>query len=290
MLSIEQKKIADNLGARNCILAGAGSGKTRTLIQLILNDIVNGIPPEKIVGFTFTNKAAEELLARIKRYATNQGITQSLDGLFLGTIHSWCFNFLEQDIRYVNYESLDELHLYTLLNRLYEPLNLEEIYGEQYPKPIHLFISDLEVFYNESLEESALPENIFDAIHQFRSILEDNRLLTFGEMIRQASQLLKEGSSESKVSSLYVDEYQDVNTSQVDLIKLMIDNESKLTVVGDDLQSIYNWRGRDVSRILNLSADFHRAHTFRLTDNYRSSSRIVEYCNLIAERITITRL
>lgn len=286
-LSPEQQLIADNHSANTCIIAGAGSGKTRTIVQLIVNDILAGIPPEQIIAFTFTHKAADELLARVFEAANASLPDTKLDGIFIGTIHSWCLKFLQDQDTFINYTPLDELHLYCLLNRLYDALDIGTLYGGTFPKGVKEFLKDLEVYYNENLDYAAIPDSLKDRIRAFRNILNKNRLLTFGEMIRHAIDSLRQRGPLPTLASLYVDEYQDVNPAQVALIKAMKSASTKLTVVGDDLQCIYNWRGSDVTRILNFSAEFPTTQVFRLNTNYRSDPFIVDFTRQIAETIQV---
>jgi len=286
-LSQEQQLIAENHNSNTCIIAGAGSGKTRTVVQLIVNDILAGTSPGKIIAFTFTHKAADELLTRVFEAANAILPDTKLDGIFIGTIHSWCFKFLQDQDAFINYTPLDELHLYCLLNRLYDSLNIGSLYGGTFPKGVKEFLKDLEVYYNENLDYSSVPENLRGKIQAFRDILNRNRLLTFGEMVRHAIESLQRTGPLPNLASLYVDEYQDVNPAQVALIKAMVNPSTKLTVVGDDLQCIYNWRGSDVTRILNFSNEFVDTQVFRLNTNYRSDPFIVDFTRQIAETIRV---
>lgn len=286
-LSEEQKHPFSSTRGRSSILAAAGSGKTRTLVHLLAQDMCSGITASGIVAFTFTDKAADELLARIHALQNREMPAVDLSGIFIGTIHSWCLQYLYEQPDFYNVTPIDELHLSALVGRLYDFLDLERIYNKPFPKGIDPFLTDIDIFYNEHLPLSEIPEAIKPAMVSFLEILSENRLLTFGGMIRSSIECLKSRGPLEELQSLYVDEYQDVNPAQTALIKAMIPSSGQLRVVGDDLQSIYNWRGSDVTRILDFSNEFRPAEVFRLSTNYRSRPEIVALANGVADDISV---
>lgn len=286
-LSTEQQEPFERDTPNDCLLAAAGSGKTRTLSHLVVSDLASGIPATSIVAFTFTEKAAEELLARIHLLAREHLPEVDVAGMYVGTIHGWCLQYLMEQSEFYNVDPIDELELDALVSRLYDPLGLQSSYGQPYPKAIPKFLADLEIFYNEQLEIDDIPTNIRESILRFTDYLKNNRLMTFGGMIRDAVNYLRSHGPVSTLQALYVDEYQDVNPAQVALIKAMLPQEGKVISVGDDLQCIYQWRGSDVARILNFSSEFPPASVHRLETNYRSRPGIVRLGNKIAERVTI---
>lgn len=151
-LSSEQKAPLFRTTKNASILAGAGSGKTRTLVHLLLADLIKGIPAGNIIAFTFTEKAAEELIARIYSLAMQYCPEINLGGLYIGTIHGWCLHYLSRQQDFYNYSPLDELQVHSLVSRLYDFLKIESIYRQRYPIGIDNFNKDLEVFYNENLK------------------------------------------------------------------------------------------------------------------------------------------
>ena len=286
-ISEEQKHPFAGTRDRSSILAAAGSGKTRTLTHLLAHNLCSGIPASGITAFTFTEKAAEELLARIHVLRNEKMPQVDLSGIFIGTIHSWCLEYLYSQPDFYNITPIDDLHLDALVGRLYDTLELEEIYKQPFPRAIEPFLADIEVFYNEHLSLEALPPTVGPALIAFLEILSANRLLTFGGMIRSATEHLEANGPLEELRSLYVDEYQDVNLAQTTLIKAMLPPNGKLQVVGDDLQSIYNWRGSDVTRILEFPNEFEPAEVFRLSTNYRSRPEVVAVANSVAEDIDL---
>jgi len=286
-LSAEQLKPFTRKARNTCILAGAGSGKTKTLVRLLASDLLRGIPPENIVCFTFTEKAAEELLARIHNLARNEFPTVDVNRLFVGTIHSWCLQYLLKQTSFLNYTPIDELQINALVSRLYDFLELEKTYARAFPSSIDPFLKDLEIFYNEHLSPSQVPSKIKGSIDKFLATLEANRIITFGGMVRSAIEYLRIKGPLPSPFSLFVDEYQDVNPAQVELIRAMLPQDSYLVVVGDDLQCIYNWRGSDVRRILEFQNDFVETEAYRLNINYRSRPEIVNTGNSISQHISL---
>lgn len=286
-LSSEQQAPLLRTSLNACILAAAGSGKTRTLVHALAADLADGIEPEAIVAFTFTEKAGEELLARVHTLAAEHLPGSSVEGMYIGTIHAWCFSYLTQQDEFINCTPLDELHVDSLVARVYDRLGLEEAYGLAFPSAIGRFLVDLEVFYNEHLALEDVPDQIRPCVGAYLEMLRRNRLMDFGGMIRWATEHLQANGPVAGLASLFVDEYQDVNPAQVALVKAMLPARSRLVVVGDDLQCIYNWRGSDVGRILNFRDDFGESSTFRLLTNYRSRPSLVQLSNRIAEHVSM---
>lgn len=283
-LSEEQQAALPRLHDNSCILASAGSGKTQTLVYALADAIKSGIVPDQIVAFTFTEKAADELLARVHFLLRRVSGDTNLSGLKIGTIHGWSFQFLQEHSDYYNFDPVDELQLYALVGRLYDEIDLKGAYGKEYPRAIREFLADLDLFYNESLEFDGVPSKIRPSLKKFLSILHKNRLLTFGEMIRATTTALKAAGPLPNLKRLFVDEYQDVNPAQVRLIESMVPPQGAVVVVGDDLQCIYNWRGSDVSQILNFPTKF-KAEVSTLTDNYRSREQLVVFGNRVSSNI-----
>lgn len=286
-LSREQQAPFSCKSNRMSVLAAAGSGKTRTLTHLLAHDLASGLPAASIVAFTFTEKAADELLARVHALALQHMPTVDLTGIFIGTIHSWCLEYLQTQSDFYNVTSTDELHFRALAGRLYDVLRLGDTYGRPFPRAIEPFRADVEMFYNEHLTLEDVPEPIAPSLTAFMRMLRSNRLLTFGGMIRHAIEQLESNGPVPNLRSLYVDEYQDVNPAQTALIRVMLPPDARLRVVGDDLQSIYNWRGSDVTRILDFPREFDPAEVFRLSTNYRSRPQLIDVANAVAEDVQL---
>jgi DNA helicase-2/ATP-dependent DNA helicase PcrA len=286
-LSGEQQKAFERKTRNACILAAAGSGKTRTLVRLLAADLARGVHPENIICFTFTEKAAEELLARIHNLVRREMPSLDIHRLSVGTIHSWCLQYLAKQADFLNYTPTDELQVNALVSRLYDFLELDKTYDQTFPLGIDSFLKDLEIFYNEHLSLDQVPAAIRKSIDKFLNTLYTNRMITFGGMVRSTIEYLRTKGPLPSPCSLFVDEYQDVNPAQVELIKAMLPKDSQLVVVGDDLQCIYNWRGSDVRRILDFQDEFIDSDVFRLNTNYRSRPEIVDVGNRIGDHISL---
>jgi DNA helicase-2/ATP-dependent DNA helicase PcrA len=282
-LSTEQKKPFDYDGKRGLIIAGAGSGKTRTLTYIILKYLMMGYPSSSIIAFTFTKKAGDELLTRIQLKAKKYNL--DISNLYIGTIHGWCHKFLSKQTTHLNRYPLDELQFNSMVTRIYDHLNLDDVYNTKFPDGVTLFSKDIEIFYNENLEFNDIPKKVKPAIVSFIKFLESNKLLTFGSMIRDAIKILRDKGYPSDLKFVFVDEYQDVNPAQVELIKLLVHDDNFLRAVGDPRQCIYQWRGSDVSKIIDIQNDFPETEIFNLSDNYRSQPSIIKCANTIADNM-----
>ena len=272
------------------VIAAAGSGKTRILLDVLVSKLRNGeIDPSKdeVIVFTFTNNAADELAFRLTKMLDNQ---QDLLGrIFIGTIHGWCNDFLKRKGTLANTKVVDELEQYQLLLRIYPITSLKDEYKEDNKfQKIEAFIKDLELFYNEDLEleDKVVPEKVKKCVAEYLNFVRSQRLLDFGSLIREAIRQLKSHHSPTRYH-LFVDEYQDVNLAQVRLFQaiLSLNPTSTLFAVGDPRQAIYQWRGSDLRRILNFSSDFDDTASFTMEMNYRSRPGIVKFANVIASDI-----
>jgi DNA helicase-2/ATP-dependent DNA helicase PcrA len=269
------------------VVAAAGSGKTRLLIDVLVENIKRGkIDPQKdeVIVFTFTNNAADELAVRLTKLIGNR--QDILNPIFIGTIHGWCNEYLKREGTLANTKVIDELEQYQLLIRIYNVLGLESNYEEPSKfQKIEKFVKDLELFYNENLDinDKIIPEKVRVCIKRYLDFIRRQRLLDFGSLIRRTTEHIR-SSNKIKKYHLFVDEYQDVNLAQVKLFQalLSLHPESTLFAVGDPRQAIYQWRGGDIRRILNFSSDFDDTETFTMDMNHRSRRGIVEFANIVA--------
>ncbi len=295
----------DALAARNSdaehiqIIAGAGSGKTETISQRVARLVHDGVDPAKIVAFTFTIKAAEELRERIRlrvEKLAGKEKADKLGSLYVGTIHGYCLQLLQTNIGiYEQYEMIDENQLAAFAMRWNSKLDL----GQFDPTPgktrqfygMKAFLENLAVVENEMLQLDDLPENFADKILEFYALLDQHRLMTFGMQIdRAVTELEKPEIRElmsTKIEHLIVDEYQDVNPSQERLIQLLSKpvGSANLVVVGDDDQAIYQWRGSSVQNITKFTERYPDVTKFELLLNRRSRPAIVNLANEFAKSI-----
>lgn len=279
------------------IIAAAGSGKTEVVSQRVASLLADGEPPESIVAFTFTEKAAAELKERIRERVTARvgpAATDQLGRLFVGTIHAYCFRMLQTYVpRYETYTPLDANQLTNFLyqqSRFVGITNLTPTDGTF--KNIATFQRGIDVIENELIEVETLPAGGFKtAVEQYYAALDRHQFMSFGTQIVRAVEALADPAVHAAVTSplrhLVVDEYQDVNPAQERLIELLAKphGTADLVVVGDDDQAIYQWRGSSVQNIVAFADRYPAVAQFTLLTNRRSRPGIIEVANLFAKSI-----
>lgn len=277
------------------IIAAAGSGKTEVVSQRIAALLVDGEPPESIVAFTFTEKAAIELKERIRLRAEARlgaEVANTLGKLFVGTIHAYCLRLLQTYVaRYEGYTPLDENQLFNLIYREASRIGVKALAGGTFDS-IKLFLRGVDVVENELLSLDRLPDGDFrTSLGRYYTMLDQYQFMSFGMQIARAVDELRRPDVHAAVSAtlkhLIVDEYQDVNPAQEELIRLLAapTGLADLVVVGDDDQAIYQWRGSDVRGIVTFASRYPDVTQFELLQNRRSRPAIVEAANAFAQSI-----
>jgi DNA helicase-2/ATP-dependent DNA helicase PcrA len=284
-------------GSHIQIIASAGSGKTEVVSQRVASLLASGEPPESIVAFTFTEKAAAELKERIRERVTAlQGAeaTDQLGRLFVGTIHAFCFRMLQTYVpRYETYTPLDTNQLTNLLYRESYLLGLKNLSATKGVfQNLAMFQRGVDVLENEMIDLDSLPEDDFKAaVTEYYAMLDRYQFMSFGTQIVRAVEALQIPKIHAEVTKslrhLIVDEYQDVNPAQECLIALLSKpyGSADLVVVGDDDQAIYQWRGSAVENIVTFDERYPAVKQFRLLTNRRSRPGIVELANAFAKTI-----
>ncbi len=293
-------KILDSLNSRQqeavkvkeapiLVIAGAGSGKTKVLTHRIAYLIFQkNINPSNILAVTFTNKAAQEMKDRIELISKNISDRNVIKGLWMGTFHSICARILRQEIvvlgydkNFVIYDKGDQL---SMIRRCLKALDLD---NKKYSPNI---ISSIIDRAKNNLEDPELFEN--NALNYFKKIIAkvyvqyqkelfENNALDFGDLILLTVKLLRERPEilenyQDRFKYILIDEYQDINIAQYRLVKLLSEKYNNLFVVGDPDQSIYKFRGADLSNILRFEHDFPHSKVIKLEQNYRSTNVILE--------------
>lgn len=276
------------------IIAAAGSGKTEVVSQRVADILAEGVPAEGVVAFTFTERAAEELKARIAHRVEDRLGREALDrlnGLFVGTIHAYCFRLLQQQVpRYETYDVLDDNQLTAFLAREAGHLDIRQLDpGDRLFASITAFLKGVDVVENELLDPAAMPDAFGSVLLDYYATLDRYRLLTYGQQIVRAVHELEDPGLAERIHGalrhLIVDEYQDVNPAQERLIELLAGPSTELCVVGDDQQAIYQWRGSDVRNIVEFKDRYAPVATFELTTNRRSRPTIIETANSFGQSI-----
>ena len=279
MLNASQEKAVRAIHGRVLVLAGAGSGKTRVIIQRIIHLIQDhNIDPKQIVGLTFTNKAALEMRTRLEKSIGKQLSSQ----VTLATFHSFCMKILRKEIHRLGYTRdfsiYDERDVERLMNHL-----AKDILGVE--KNLPSLAKTREVIAKaSSLGGECIDADPFskDLYIRLQTALRSHNAVNFDNLINLTIQLFEEHPDTLEVYQdqyryFMIDEYQDTNPAQFRLAELLAKKYKNLCVVGDDDQSIYGWRGASVANILNFRFD----HKIKLEQNYRSYPSILEAANAV---------
>jgi len=270
------------------ILAGAGSGKTRVLTHRIAYLIEKrGIFPGNILAITFTNKAANEMKERISKLLSN-----NVDDIWMGTFHSVCVRILRRDIDKIGFDRsfsiYDRDDQVTIMKECISELKLnKDVYKE---RAVLSKISELkdrmiapDAYINENYS-NFYSRNVGELYALYEKKLKTYNALDFDDLILKTIELFNSCAEvldyyQRKFKYVFVDEYQDTNKSQYQFIKLITGRYRNICVVGDPDQSIYRFRGADITNILNFEKDFKGATTILLEQNYRSTKNILEVAN-----------
>ena len=293
-LNKEQKEAVLHTDGPLLILAGAGSGKTSVLTRKIAYLLEKGKADEfDILAFTFTNKAANEMKERVADL-----LNKEVDHMWIGTFHSICSRILRRNIEKLGYKNTFSIYDTTdsrsLVKDIMKDLRIDEKYT-----PIREVIAVISDNKNKFISPEESAENAFYErqrnIAEIYKIYEKrkkiNNALDFDDLILKTIELLEKDQETRefyarKFKYIFVDEYQDTNQAQYRLIRLFTKKYKNICVVGDSDQSIYSWRGADISNILNFEEDYKDARVILLEQNYRSTNKILDAANdLIANNL-----
>jgi DNA helicase-2/ATP-dependent DNA helicase PcrA len=285
-LNPEQRLAVETTEGPVLILAGAGTGKTRAITFRMANLIANGVPAEAILAVTFTNKAAEEMRNRVSGLLLRAGVPPAQP--WLSTFHSLCARLLRREAAaaglprdFAIYDDDDQLAAVKLgMTKLQiEDDNLT-------PRNVLSCISYAKNHGQtaEQLRAEAFDQNgrrTADIFAAYEKLLHDSKALDFDDLLLRSARLLRESTAtrekwQARFQYIHVDEYQDTNRVQYELMRLLTGPKQNVCVVGDEDQSIYRWRGADVSILLSFSRDFPAARIVKLERNYRSTQNILD--------------
>lgn len=286
-----QLEAVNHINGPLLIMAGAGSGKTKVLTAKIAYLLELGINPFNILAITFTNKAATEMKQRVDNMIGNlaQNVT-------ISTFHSFCARFLRLEIENYSsfssnfsiYDSQDSL---TLVKNCIKELNLSE--DNFTPKRIMGAISNaknklLNTQEYRKYNDGFFHEKVAEIYDLYEKKLKENNALDFDDLLMISVKLLENNKDlrekyQNKFKYILVDEYQDTNGAQYKLTKLLAMLHQNICVVGDIDQSIYGWRGADISNILDFEKDFKNVKIIKLEQNYRSTKTILKAANNVIE-------
>ena len=288
-LNPSQRLAAQTIDGPLLIIAGAGTGKTQTLVHRLAYLVAEAdIHAEKLLAITFTTKAANEMRERVSGLC-RKGI--NLSGLFVGTIHSLCYQILKNEGRALNADPDFEI-----ISPADQALILKNLVPEFFPgsapgsiKKYALAISREKNQMAAALQSS--PANRSPFLQAYQAIMEREARLDFDDLIIKTLALLKEyppiaTQLRSRFSHISVDEYQDINTAQYLLLRELAGPSPNLCAVGDADQAIYAFRGAQVKNFLQFQDDFPAARIVRLEQNYRSTGTIIAAAQQVIEKNT----
>ncbi|MFC1609201.1 ATP-dependent helicase [Patescibacteria group bacterium] len=288
-LNSDQKKAVEAVNGPTLVIAGAGSGKTRTLtykVVYLIND--KNVHPLNILAVTFTNKAAKEMKERISELLTetSKGSVSILP--YIGTFHSICVQILRKEIDKLGYKAsfniFDDQDQKSLVKRIFTEL---EINKDQFN--LNSVMASISKAKNKLEDETMFENNavgfyeetVSKIYKKYQEGLRDNNSLDFDDLIRLTVKVFADfpdilNKYQEAFKYILVDEYQDTNHAQYALIKLLAQKYRNICVVGDDWQSIYGWRQADIRNILNFEKDYPEAKVVNLEQNYRSTQIILD--------------
>jgi DNA helicase-2/ATP-dependent DNA helicase PcrA len=292
-LNPEQRLAAETTEGPVLILAGAGTGKTRAITFRMANLIAKGVPAESILAVTFTNKAAEEMQNRVTDLLMRAGVPPERP--WLSTFHSLCARLLRREAASAglpsNFSIFDDNDQLAAIKLAITTLNIDD--DDLQPRNV---LSQLSFAKNHARTPEMLRKDAFtpDARHtadiyaQYEKILAQSKALDFDDLLLRSAKLLRDSAAvrdkwQRRFQYIHVDEYQDTNRVQYDLLRLLVGPHHNICVVGDEDQSIYRWRGADVSILLSFSRDFSDAKVLRLERNYRSTQSILDAAGAVVK-------
>lgn len=285
-LNPQQQEAVKTIDHPLLVLAGAGSGKTRVITEKIAYLVQQGTPARNIAALTFTNKAAREMKGRVSKLLDSQ---QSR-GLRVSTFHSLGLDILRKEHKSLDYKSgltlFDEQDKLTLLRNLIAhgstdwDIDAVDLYNKQIGDWKNAFITP-ERAISKATDENHLIALLYAdfnrSLKAYNAVDFDDLILMPVLLFEQHPEVLEKW--QNKIRYLLVDEYQDTNITQYQLVKLLAGNLGRFTVVGDDDQSIYAWRGAQPENLAQLEKDFSRLQVIKLEQNYRSAGRILKVAN-----------
>ena len=289
-LNPPQRKVATTTEGPILVLAGAGSGKTRSIIYRIAYFInVKHINPYNILAVTFTNKAARVLKDRLQK-----SFNISAYSLWVGTFHSICTRILRAEQDFLPFTSdfsiFDEVDQKSIFKKIYKK---SEIDSKDFPpRKVASLISNqknsliLPKDFFDFNEENYFTEITYKIYKEYQNFLLENNALDFDDLLMYTAILLHDNKAVrkkyvDKFKYVMIDEYQDTNYAQFKIVNLIAREHQNLCVVGDDDQAIYSWRGANISNILNFEKDYNNVLTVKLEQNYRSPKSILDAANCL---------
>ncbi|MDA1165843.1 MAG: UvrD-helicase domain-containing protein [Planctomycetota bacterium] len=290
-LNPAQRDAASTLSGPLLVLAGAGTGKTRVITHRMVELIRSGIPADRILSVTFTNKAAKEMAERTQELLGKRQKQKPM----ISTFHSYCVKVLRQEIEALGYPKT-----FTIYDRGDQESAARKALRDVKVPDSSMKPGDLLNIISRWKMHSIVAEDAADhtendleflaavAYRKYQNNLKACGAVDFDDLLMLTNRLFDEhpdalDRQQRRFDHVQIDEYQDTNGSQFDLIEALVRKHNNICVVGDDDQSIYGWRGAEVTHILNFGQYFKGAKVIRLEENYRCTDRILELANRLVK-------
>ncbi len=292
-LNSSQRAAVEYNDGPQLVIAGAGSGKTRVLTYKIAYLLSQGVPANRILALTFTNKAAREMRDRIARMVDAADVRY----LWMGTFHSICSKILRHEAEHIGftrdftiYDTQDQkslvkqvLKLYSLDDKVYKP---NTVLG-RISAAKNALIQPSDYARNESVAKQDRQDRLYEMpkiYSEYQTRLRAANAMDFDDLLMYVCLLLEKDEAARRYYQqvfqyVLVDEYQDTNYVQYRIVSYLAEPENRICVVGDDAQSIYSFRGADIRNILHFQQGYPNARLFKLEQNYRSTQTIVKAAN-----------
>ncbi len=305
-LNARQKEAVETLNGPLLILAGAGAGKTKTIVHRILNLTKNGINPHNILAITFTNKAAKEMRDRVNSLLetdTNLNLPISMrERPFVSTFHALGVHIIRENAQLVglsrHFTIYDRADSKKIIKDALEKLGLSKESND--PGGILSAISRAKgdgfsaIEYRNKSGNEYRTKIISDVWNHYDAALAREKALDFDDLLLKAMDILKNNADVRERyrkiwTYIHVDEYQDTNGVQYEIVRLLVGSNKNICVVGDIDQNIYSWRGATIENIMNFEKDYPEAKVIILEENYRSTKNILAAANNVIQKNSLRR-
>jgi len=304
-LTLQQIDAINSVDGNLQIIACAGSGKTDVVSKRIAKILYEKLAlPSEVIAFTFTEKASVELKERIYQYVKEtNGSTEGLADMYVGTMHGYCLELLQTYVPQIfKFSVLSETQTKLLVNKYSSQSGLTSCPTFSPGTPVlrtylntGLFIKSVSIFREDEVDETQLPFAFRASVTKYLELLTKHSYLDYTDILTRAVDAIVNAERRPELSLLLqrlnsykyltVDEYQDINPIQERLIKSLSSRGAKLCVVGDDDQTIYQWRGSEVTNILTFAKRHKKVKQIILDDNFRSSPGIIDVSQIIVSSI-----
>ncbi|MEA2071705.1 MAG: ATP-dependent DNA helicase [Asgard group archaeon] len=289
-----QQKAINHWEGNLQIIACAGSGKTDVITRRIAKLVSMGVKTSSIVAFTFTENAAEEMKFRVRKHLQElRPEDPEIGDMYIGTIHSFCFELLKEfQPQYRTFDVLEEHQRVLFLSNYtnYNLIGIGTICNDKsrYQK-ITRFCQNIDIIREEMIDPLDLPKDLWKCYQKYIELIHEEKFLDFSGMMAEFLRFLENDEEfaskiRARFKHIIVDEYQDINPIQEKIIQLIAGEQGNVCVVGDDDQCIYQWRGTNVNNLLTFEKRYDDVKSIEITKNFRSSKIIIDGARKLIEQ------